>query len=46
MQEGFAEVFGKVNFLKRFISNLSRKIDTFTLILGLKDEAEFNWGAK
>ena len=46
MQEGFAEVFGKVNFLKRLISNLSRKIDAFTPILGLKDETEFTWGAK
>ena len=46
MQEGFAEVFGKVNFLKRLISNLSRKIDAFTPILGLKDETEFTWEAK
>ena len=46
MQEGFAEVFGKVNFLKRLISNLSRKIDAFTPILRLKNEAEFTWGAK
>jgi len=37
---------GKVNFLRRFISNLSRKIDAFTPILRLKDETEFNWGAK
>ena len=35
---------GKVNFLRRFISNLSGKIDAFTPILRLKDEAEFNWG--
>ena len=32
---------GKVNFLIRFISNLSRKIDVFTPILRLKNEAEF-----
>ena len=32
---------GKVNFLRRFISNLSRKIDAFTPILQLKDETEF-----
>ena len=37
---------GKVNFLSRFISNLSGKIDTFTPILRLKDEAGFTWGAK
>jgi hypothetical protein len=35
---------GKVNFLRRFISNLSRKIDAFTPILRLKDEAEFTGG--
>ena len=34
----------KVNFLRRFISNLSRKIDAFTPILRLKNEAEFTWG--
>jgi len=32
---------GKVNYLRRFISNLSRKIDAFTPILRLKYEAEF-----
>jgi hypothetical protein len=37
---------GKVNFLRRFISNLFGKIDAFTPILWLKDEAEFTWGAK
>ena len=37
---------GKVNFLRRFISNLSGKIDVFTPILRLKDEAEFTWGAE
>ena len=37
---------GKVNFVRRFISNLSRKIDAFTPILRLKNEAKFNWGAE
>ena len=37
---------GKVNFLRRFISNLSGKIEAFTPILRLKDEAEFTWGAE
>jgi len=36
----------KVNFLRRFISNLFGKIDTFTSILRLKDETEFTWGGK
>ena len=37
---------GKVNYLRRFISNLSGKIDVFTPILRLKNEAEFTWGAE
>ena len=37
---------GKGNYVRRFISNLSRKIDAFTPILRLKNEAEFTWGAK
>ena len=36
----------KVNYFRRFISNLSRKIDVFTPILRLKNEAKFTWGAK
>jgi hypothetical protein len=34
----------KVNYLRRFISNLSRKISAFAPILQLKNEAEFTWG--
>jgi hypothetical protein len=34
----------KVNYLRRFISNLAGKIDTFTPILRLKNNAEFTWG--
>ena len=35
---------GKVNYLRRFIANLSGKIITFTPILKLKDESKFTWG--
>jgi hypothetical protein len=35
---------GKVNYLRRFISNLSRKISVFAPILRLKNEPEFTWG--
>ena len=35
-----------MNYLRRFISNLSEKIDSFTPILRLKNEAEFTWGAE
>jgi hypothetical protein len=37
---------GKVNYLRRFICNLSRKVDAFTPLLRLKSGAEFTWGAK
>ena len=37
---------GKVNYLRRFVSNLFGKIDAFTPILRLKNEAEFTWGAE
>jgi hypothetical protein len=35
---------GKVNYLRRFICNLSGKVDTFTPLLRLKSGAEFTWG--
>jgi hypothetical protein len=37
---------GKVNYLRRFISNIAGKIDAFTPILQLKDDAEFTWGVE
>jgi hypothetical protein len=35
----------KVNYLRRFISNLSEKISAFAPIVRLKKEAKFMWGA-
>jgi hypothetical protein len=35
---------GKVNYLRMFISNLAEKINAFTPILRLKNDAEFTWG--
>jgi hypothetical protein len=37
---------GKVNYLRRFISNLVGKTDAFTPILRLKNDVEFTWGAE
>jgi hypothetical protein len=34
----------KVNYLRRFISNLAGKIDAFTPILRIKNDADFTWG--
>jgi hypothetical protein len=36
---------GKLNYLRRFIFNLSGKISAFAPILRLKNEAKFTWGA-
>jgi hypothetical protein len=36
----------KVNYLTRFISNLSGRVKAFTPILQLKNDAEFIWGAE
>jgi hypothetical protein len=35
---------GKLNYLRQFISNLSKKIRAFVPIFRLKNEAEFTWG--
>ena len=35
-----------MNYLRRFISNLAGKIDAFTPILQLKNDAKFAWGAE
>jgi hypothetical protein len=35
---------GKANYLRRFICNLSGKVDAFTPLLRLKSGAEFTWG--
>jgi hypothetical protein len=36
----------KVNYLRRFISNLAGKIDAFTPILRLKNDADVTWGVE
>ncbi|KAK1668451.1 hypothetical protein QYE76_056610 [Lolium multiflorum] len=37
---------GKVNYLRRFIVNLSGKVDALTPILRLKNDDDFTWGSK
>jgi hypothetical protein len=37
---------GKVNYLRRFICNLSGKVNAFTPLLWLKNDVDFTWGAK
>ena len=35
---------GKINFIRRFISNLSERILPFSPLLKLKNDQEFKWG--
>jgi hypothetical protein len=35
---------GKVNYLRRFICNLSGKVNAFTPLLRLKNDVDFTWG--
>ena len=37
-------LIGKANFIRKFISNLSRKIRAFSPLLKLKADQEFVWG--
>ncbi|CAN6684946.1 unnamed protein product [Malus baccata var. baccata] len=37
-------LLGKINFLRRFITNLAGKIQPLTLLLRLKDKESFEWG--
>jgi ribonuclease HI len=39
-------LIGKINFIRRFISNLSGKIKAFSPLLKLKANQEFLWGAE
>jgi hypothetical protein len=37
-------LIGKINFIRRFISNLSERILPFLVLLKLKHDPEFKWG--
>jgi hypothetical protein len=40
------KLISKTNFIRRFISNLSGRIEPFTPLLRLKADQEFTWGAE
>src|SRR5579883_2421559 len=40
------KLIGKINFVRRFISNLSGRIEAFMPLIKTRDEQEFHWGAK
>ena len=37
-------LLGKINFIRRFISNMSERIQPFSPLLKLKNDQEFKWG--
>ena len=37
-------LLGKINFIRRFISNMSERILSFSPLLKLKNDQEFKWG--
>jgi len=37
-------LLGKINFIRRFISNLSKRVLSFSPLLKLKNDQEFKWG--
>jgi hypothetical protein len=38
------QLIGKINFVRRFISNLSRWIEPFMDLVKIKADEEFRWG--
>ena len=40
------QLIGKINFVRRFISNLSGRIEPFMLMVKIKSDDEFRWGAE
>jgi hypothetical protein len=46
MKRGLQQLIGKISFVRRFISNLSRRVDPFMDFVKIKDDEEFRWGAE
>jgi hypothetical protein len=40
------QLIGKINFVRRFISNLSGRIKPFMELVKIKANDEFHWGAE
>jgi hypothetical protein len=38
------QLIGKINFVRRFISNLSRRMEPFMDLVKIKADEEFHWG--
>ena len=42
----FQKLIGKINFVRRFISNLSGRIEPFMGLVKIKSDDEFRWGTE
>jgi hypothetical protein len=40
------QLIGKINFVRRFISNLSGRIEPFMELVKIKTNEEFRWGGR
>jgi hypothetical protein len=46
MKRELQQLIGKINFIRRFISNLSRWIEPFMDLVNIKAHEEFRWGVE
>jgi hypothetical protein len=46
MKRELQQLIGKINFVRRYISNLSRRIEPFMDLVKIKADEEFHWGAE
>jgi hypothetical protein len=46
MKRGLQQLIGKIDFIRRFISNLSRWIESFMDLVKIKADEEFCWGVE
>jgi hypothetical protein len=46
MKRELQQLIGKINFVRRFISNLSGRIEPFMDLVKIKADEEFRWGAE
>jgi hypothetical protein len=44
MKRELQQLIGKINFIRRFISNLSGRIEPFIYLVKIKADEEFRWG--
>jgi hypothetical protein len=46
MKRELQQLIGKINFIRKFISNLSRRIEPFMDLVKIQADEEFRWGAE